>query len=75
MVPLTNPDGRLWRTDMRMGRNIYMLLSNDVNKPSEFDPLVGIMETSELAESVTDLHNNALTKFGRHFVKALSTND
>jgi len=75
MAPLSNPEERLWRTDFKRGRGVYALMSNDVKKPSELDPLVGVMESSELAENVVDLHNNALMKFGRHYLRALSTND
>lgn len=75
MAPLNNPGERLWRTDIRMGRNIYALLSNDIKKPSGQDPMVGVMETSELAEMVVDTHNKVLLKFGRHYLKALATED
>jgi hypothetical protein len=34
MAPLNNPGERLWRTDFRLGRNVYALLSNDVTKVS-----------------------------------------
>jgi hypothetical protein len=74
-APLKNPGTRLWRTDYRLGRNIYALLSNNVEKPSPLDPLVGVMESSELAENIVDTHNNALTKYGRHYLKALSADD
>lgn len=70
-----NPGERLWRTDFSLGRNIYALLSNNVEKPSPQDPLVGVMETSELAEMVVDTHNKAVSKYGRHFLKALSMED
>jgi galactose-1-phosphate uridylyltransferase len=75
MAPLYNPGGRLWRTDFRVGRNIYALLSNDVTKTSTQDPLIGTMETSELAEIVVETHNKVLLKFGRHYLKALATDD
>ena len=75
MVPLNNPEERLWRTDIKTGRNIYMLLSNDVRKQSGQDPMIGVMETSELAEIVVDTHNRVLLKFGRHYLKALATED
>jgi hypothetical protein len=74
-APLTNPGTRLWRTDYRLGRSVYALLSNDLTKPSPQDPLVGVMESSELAENIVDTHNGALTKYGRHYRKALSTDD
>lgn len=72
MAPLNNPGERLWRTDYRLGRNIYALLSNDIDKPSSHDPMIGTMETSELAEIVVDTHNKVVLKFGRHFLKALA---
>ena len=75
MAPLNNPGERLWRTDFRLGRNIYALLSNDIRKTSPQDPLVGVMETSELAEIVVDTHNKVILKFGRHYRKALETDD
>ena len=75
MAPLSNPGERLWRTDFRLGRNIYALLSNDVARPHHQDPLIGTMETSELAEIVVDTHNGVITKFGRHYRKALKTDD
>jgi hypothetical protein len=74
-VPLKDMEQRLWRTDFRLGRSIYALLSNNVRKPSPQDPLIGVMETSELAEIVVDTHNNALMKFGRHYVRALAADD
>lgn len=75
MAPLNHPDRRLWRTDLKLGRNIFALLSNDVSKPSPQDPLVGVMETSELAEDVVDTHNSVLKKYGRHYLRVLATDD
>ena len=75
MAPLNNPEGRLWRSDMKRGRGIYALLSNDLEKPSQYDPLLGVMESSELAETVVETHNLVLMKFGRHYLKALATKD
>lgn len=75
MALLSKPEERLWRTDFKLGRNIYALLSNDVNRPSGQDPLVGVMETSELAEIVVDTHNKVVTKFGRHYLKALAADE
>ena len=73
MTLVQNPEEWFWRTDLHLGRNIYVPLSNDVTKPSEDDPLIGTMESSELAEMVVDLHNLALERFGRHFRKALAS--
>lgn len=75
VAPLNNPGDRLWRTDLKLGRNVYALVSNNPNHPSPLDPLVGVMESSELAENVVDTHNNALKKYGRHYLRALATND
>lgn len=75
MAPLMNPQQRLWRTDLKLGRNLYALLSNDVTRPSPQDPLIGSMETSELAETVVDTHNSAITKYGRHYLKAMTADD
>ena len=72
MAPLNNPGDRLWRTDLRLGRSVYALLSNDVTKPHTYDPLVGVMESSDLAQNVVDTHNNALKKYGRHYLRRLS---
>ena len=75
MAPLNNPEKRLWRTETKRGRNIYALLSNDVTKISPHDPLIGVMESSELAEVVVDTHNRVVKKFGHHYLKALATDD
>ena len=72
-VPLRNITERLWRTDIRLGRNVYALLSNDVRRPSQQDPLIGTMESSEIAENVVDTHNRALMKYGRHYLKVLAS--
>jgi len=37
--------------------------------------MIGTMETSELAEIVVETHNKVVLKFGRHYLKALSTED
>lgn len=71
-APLTKVGDRLWRTDLQLGRNIYALLSNDVEMPSERDPLIGVMETSELAEDVVNTHNDAIKKYGRFYRRILA---
>lgn len=68
---IQNPVERLWRTDYKLGRNVYVLLSNDVKKPSQQDPLIGTMESSDLAENVVDTHNRVLLKYGRHFRRVM----
>lgn len=69
MAPLQKPEERMWRTDIKRGRGVYALVSNDVTQPSEYDPLVGVMETSELAENVVGVHNALLTLYGRQYYK------
>ena len=71
LVFLPNPGDRLWRTDYRLGRSIYALLSNDEGNPSPDDPVVGVMESTELAEEVVDTHNKLIQKYGRHYRKVL----
>lgn len=71
MALIPKPQERLWRTDLKLGRNIYALLSNDETKISEHDRLIGSMETSSLAEDVVTTHNAALKQFGRHYPKRL----
>jgi hypothetical protein len=75
MPPLQDAENRMWRTDFKRGRGVYALISNDVEKPSEYDPLVGVMESMELAENIVDLHNKALTMFGRGYLKRMEEND
>ena len=75
MALLSNPVDRFWRTDFKIGRTIYALLSNDINRPSWQDPIIGVMETSELAENVVETHNLVVSNFGRHYLKALATED
>lgn len=74
MAPLIdNPENRLWRTgsSSESGNEIYALLFNDVTKPTRNDVLIGSMDNAELAESIVDMHNRVLRKFGRHYIKAL----
>jgi len=75
MVHLNHPEQRFWRTDYKIGRNMYALISNDLMNPSIQDPLVGVMESTELAELVVETHNKALAKYGRNYLKALTADD
>lgn len=72
MAIIPNPETRFWRTDIRRGRGIYALISNDVQKHSEYDPLIGTTESPQIAEYVVDLHNAVLALYGpKHYRKAL----
>lgn len=62
---------RYWRTDLQLGRNIYALLSNDPSVPSATDPLIGVMESSALAEDVVNSHNGLLALYGRRYQKSV----
>lgn len=65
------PETRLWRTDKGRGRNVYALLSNNVLLPHDDDPLVGIMESSAIAEDVVNTHNGVLALYGRRYPRVL----
>lgn len=70
---LIKQEDRFWRTDFhKQGRSIYALKSNDIDLPSSDDPLIGVMETTQLAEDVVDLHNNAIKMYGRHFRRVMA---
>lgn len=76
MPSLNNSEARLWRTDLKRGRGIYGLVSNDVTKPGEFDPLLGVMESSVLAEHVVEIHNKLIEMYGaKHYRKVLGLDD
>lgn len=73
---VTDPEKRFWRSEMGRGRGIYALISNDPANPSEHDPLIGVMESMQLAEEVVDLHNKVLEIYGpKHYRKALGMDD
>jgi hypothetical protein len=63
---------RFWRTDLRVGRSVYVLLSNDPDEPSEMDPLLGVMESSSLAEDVVNSHNGLLHRYGRKYYERIA---
>lgn len=71
-APLKNPEEFYWRTDLRLGRNVYALLSNDLEKPSPNDPLLGTMASSVIAEDVVNSHNGLLERFGRRYPKRIA---
>lgn len=66
------PELLYWRTDKGRGRNVYALVSNDIMRPATNDVLVGIMETSAMAENVVNTHNGALTLYGRRYPAVLA---
>jgi hypothetical protein len=75
-VALVRPEDRFWRTDThKKGRNIYALKTNDVSRPSEDDPLIGVMETTAMAEDIVDTHNKLLERYGRHYRRVLMVDE
>jgi hypothetical protein len=71
-VNIKNVEHRFWRTDLRLGRNIYALLSNDTETPSDSDPLIGVMESTALAEDVVNAHNGLLERYGRRYSERIA---
>lgn len=72
MSTVKNPQERFWRTDLRLGRNVYALVSNDPGVPSESDPLIGVMETTSMAEDVVNSHNGLLERYGRKYPERIA---
>jgi hypothetical protein len=72
---LADAGDRFWRTDLQLGRSVYALVSNNVDAPSEMDPLIGVMESSEMAEDVVNTHNAVVRLYGRHYRRALAQFD
>lgn len=72
MQMIKNVEQRYWRTDLRLGRNIYALLSNDTELPSDIDPIIGVMETTTLAEDVVNAHNGLLERYGRKYPERIA---
>lgn len=54
-----NPFEQLWRPGRRVGRTIY---AQPGPEPADTDPLIGVMDTPELAQAAVDGHNAAVTK-------------
>lgn len=72
VITLKNIELRYWRTDLRLGRNVYALLSNDPDAPNETDPLIGVMESTALAEDIVNSHNGLLMRYGRRYPERIT---
>jgi hypothetical protein len=46
-----------WRVGRKVGRTIYAIVSDDVNKPSDDDVLIGCLDTRECAAEAVRAHN------------------
>lgn len=76
MAQVTDPENRLWRVGQgESGNEIYALVYNDVTRPTRNDVRLGVMETTDLADMVVNMHNQVLRKFGRHAASALKIDD
>lgn len=75
MTLLKNPEQYYWRTDFDLGRTVYALISNDPDAPSIHDPMIGVMESTALAEDVVNTHNGALQRYGRKYPQRLKRED
>lgn len=51
-----DPEQHRWRTGRKVGRTIYMLQGID-EIPAGDDPLIGVMDTPELAAEAVRAHN------------------
>lgn len=49
-----------WRTGRKVGRTVYAQLGPE---PSDDDPLIGCMDTPEIAADAVDAHNQLLDRF------------
>lgn len=47
----------VWRVGRKVGRTIYAQLGNE---PSDNDPLIGVLDTAELADEAVRSHNLAI---------------
>jgi len=45
---------RTWRTGRKVGRTVYLQLGDE---PSDDDPLIGVMDTPELADAAVTAYN------------------
>jgi hypothetical protein len=54
---IVNYTAMLWRTGRSVGRTIYAQPGPD---PSDDDPLIGVMDTAELAAEAVGAHNALL---------------
>jgi hypothetical protein len=48
-----------WRVGRKLGRTIYAQLFNE---PSDDDPVIGIMDSEDLAKAAVELHNMAINR-------------
>lgn len=53
----TDPQNYYWRTGRKVGRTIYVC---DDGIADDSDPIIGMMDTPELAEAAVSAHNRDL---------------
>jgi hypothetical protein len=60
LAPPSDPEHWHWRTGRKVGRTIYVVLDRNGRTPSDRDPLIGVMDSSELAAEAVRAHNRDL---------------
>jgi hypothetical protein len=63
------PRQNFWRVGRKVGRTIYAQIGPE---PSDDDVLIGVMDTSALAEDAVQAHNAQLTPWGANRVSERS---
>lgn len=54
---IPNPENHRWRAGRKVGRTIYAVQEPKDTTERDQDPLIGVMDTPELAAEVVRLHN------------------
>lgn len=62
MTPTPTGVDRPWRVGRKVGRTIYMVIGDE---PSDFDGLIGTMDSRSLATEAVEAHNERLLRGGR----------
>jgi len=55
--PITDPENHRWRTGRKVGRTIYAIPYPESGTDRDEDPLIGVMDTRELAAEAVRAHN------------------
>jgi hypothetical protein len=54
---IIDPENHRWRTGRKVGRTIYAIQHPEDKTDRDEDPLIGVMDTPELAEEAVRTHN------------------
>lgn len=55
--PIADPENHRWRTGRKVGRTIYAIQEPEDRTDRNRDPLIGVMDTPELATEAVRAHN------------------